>query len=112
VFVDSDSCDAVCTYDIPEAGVFDLASARFGSRPTAVLRAEFGNPGDGHDLAFRSANRILATALGSGHAMVQDAPGIVLAATRLVLAAARSNSPLPPCEQTPIPAAGGRCETG
>ena len=78
--------------------------------PTAVLLAEFGLANDGHTLAVRSTNHILVTALGSGHVIIEDKPQVVTEAIRLVLAAARTGTALPACEQTNIPAAGGRCE--
>ena len=111
VFVDSTTCNQTCTYGAPESGTFDLASATFGSRPVAVLLAEFGSQSDGRDLVSRSSNRMLVTALASGHAIIADQPQVVTEATRLVVAAARTGSTLPACEQTKIPAVGGRCES-
>ena len=111
VFVDSDTCKQTCSYGAPESGTFDLASATFGSRPIAVLLAEFGSQSDGRNLVSRSSNPMLVTATGSGHAIIADQPQVVTEATRLVVAAARAGSTLPPCEQTRIPAVGGRCES-
>ncbi len=110
VFVDADTCDQICSFGAPEPGTFDLASATFGDRPTAVLQAEFGFQTDGRSLVNRSTNRIFATALNSGHAIIHDQPQVVTEAIRLVVAAARTGTPLPPCEQSGLPAAGGRCE--
>jgi len=111
VFVDStEPCEQTCTFDVPEAGQFDVGSATFGGRPVVVLVAEFGPEGDGRNLARRSTNSVLVTALGSGHAIIGERPQVVLAATRLVAAAVRAGTRLPPCEQTALPAAGGRCE--
>jgi len=110
VFVDSDTCSQTCTYDIPEAGTFDLTSATFGNRPTAVLLAEFGLQSDGRNLVGRSTNHILATALGSGHAIIQDKPQVVTAAIHLVATAARTGAALPDCPVSGLPAVGGRCE--
>ena len=110
VFVDSDTCNQTCTYGAPESGTFDLASATFGSRPIVVLLAEFGSQSDGRNLVSRSSNPMLVTAIGSGHPIIADQPQVVTEATRLVVAAARTGSALPPCEQTRIPAVGGRCE--
>ena len=111
VFVDSDFCNQRCTYGAPESGTFDLGSATFGSRPVAVLLAEFGSGGDGRNLVSRSSNSMLVTAIGSSHAIIADRPQVVTEATRLVVAAARTGSTLPPCQQTRIPAVGGRCES-
>jgi len=111
VFVDSDTCDHVCTLGAPEPGTFDLTSVSFGDRPIAVLVAEFGFGTDGgRNLAGRSTNRIVVTALGSGHAIIADKPQVVTEATRLVVSAARAGTSLPPCAQTALPAVGGRCE--
>ena len=110
VFVDADSCDQPCSFGAPESGTFDPTPS-FGEKPIAVLVAEFGFEGDGRGLASRSSNRILATALGSGHAIIQDQPQVVAEATRVVVSAARTGSPLPRCEETKLPQVGGRCET-
>jgi hypothetical protein len=82
-------------------------AATFGSRPVA----EFGAGVDGRAYAKRSTNSVLATAPGSSHALVNDNPGLVTAAANLVLASARTGTSMPPCSQSPLPAAGGRCET-
>jgi hypothetical protein len=110
VLVDSvNPCPAGCTFGPPEAADFrDLGSPSFGDRPTVVLTAE---ESDGPDLARRSTNSILASAPGSSHFIVADRPQLVIEAVRLVVAAVRAGTKLPPCEQTPLPAAGGRCET-
>ena len=104
-------CPQTCTYEPPEASTFDVSAATFGSRPVAVLVAEFGSGVDGRAFAKRSTNSILVTALGSSHAIINDKPDLVAAATRLVAASARTGTSLPPCSQSPLPAAGGRCET-
>jgi alpha/beta hydrolase family protein len=105
VFVDS---VAPCTCVVPEVepGQFELASVSFGTRPVVVLRATLTN---GRDLASRSTNIILVDA-DSSHFLAQERPQLVVEATRLVVAAVRSGTPLPPCAQTPLPAAGGKCE--
>jgi pimeloyl-ACP methyl ester carboxylesterase len=112
VFVDADEpCPQACTYDLPEAGTFDVGAASFGSRPVAVLVAEFGTGVDGRAFAKRSTNSLLATALGSSHAILNDNPGLGAAATDLVVASVRAGTSMPPCAQSPLPAAGARCET-
>ena len=112
VFVDSDTCNEPCAFGAPEAGTFDIASATFGNRPIAVLLAEFGgSESDGRNLVSRSSNRMLITALGSTHTIIAEQPQVVTEATRLVVAAARTGATLPACEQTRIPAVGGRCES-
>ncbi len=78
----------------------------FGARPVVVLRAVLT---DGPDLARRSTNSILVNA-DSGHIVFEERPQLVVEATRLVVAAARSAEKLPPCAQTALPAAGGKCE--
>jgi hypothetical protein len=105
VFVDS---VAACTCVVPEVepGQFELASVSFGARPVVVLRA---TETDGRDLASRSTNSILIDS-DSTHFVAQERPQLVVEATRLVVAVVRSGSPLPPCAETPLPAAGGRCE--
>ena len=112
VFLDADEpCPQTCTYEPPEASTFDVSAATFGSRPVAVLVAEFGSGVDGRAFAKRSTNSILVTALGSSHAIINDKPDLVAAATRLVAASARTGTSLPPCSQSLLPTAGGRCET-
>ncbi len=112
VFLDADEpCPQTCSYEPPEASTFDVSAATFGCRPVAVLVAEFGSGVDGRAFAKRSTNSILVTALGSSHAIINDKPDLVAAATRLVAASARTGTSLPPCSQSLLPTAGGRCET-
>ena len=112
VFVDADEpCPQACTTDPPEPATFEVGAANFGGRPVVVLVGEFGLVGDGRAWARRSSNSILVTALGSGHAVISDKPSLVAEATRLVAAAVRSGTTVPPCATSPLPAAGGRCET-
>jgi len=105
VFVDS---VAPCTCGVSEVepGQFELASVSFGARPVVVLRATLT---DGRDLASRSTNSIRVDA-DSTHFVAQERPQLVVEATRLVVAAVRTGTALPPCAQTPLPAAGGKCE--
>jgi len=106
VFLDADQpCPQECTYEPPEASTFDVSAATFGSRPVAVLVAEFGSRVDGRSFANRSTNSLRVTALGSGHAIISDKPDLVAAATRLVAAAARTGTSLPPYAQSPLAAA-------
>jgi len=107
VFLDSDEpCPQECTYEPPEASTFDVSAATFGSRPVAVLVAEFGSGVDGRSFANRSTNSLRVTALGSGHAIISDKPDLVAAATRLVAAAARNGDELAPVR--PVAAPGRR----
>lgn len=78
----------------------------FGGRPVVVLRATLT---DGRDLASRSTNSMLVNA-DSTHFVAQERPELTIAAIRLVAAAVRSGAPLPPCAQTTLPSAGGKCE--
>jgi len=105
VFVDSDNA-CKCVFPDIEPAEFDLASVTFGARPVVVLRAVLT---DGPDLARRSTNSILVNA-DSGHVVFEERPQLVVEATRVVVAAVRSGGKLPPCEQTALPAAGGKCE--
>ena len=110
VFLDSDTCDGTCTFGAPEAGTFDFTSVTFGNRPTVVVVAEFGFKNDPRSLTARSGDSMLVTALESSHAIVTDKPALVIEAIRLVVAATRTGSKLPACEQTKISQVGGRCE--
>ena len=85
-----------CVVSEVEPGQFELASVSFGARPVVVLRASLT---DGRDLASRATNSILVNA-NSTHFVAQE-PQLVVEATRLVAAAVRSGTPLPPCAQTP-----------
>jgi hypothetical protein len=105
VFVDSENA-CTCAFPDIEPSEFDLASVTFGARPIVVLRAVLT---DGPDLARRSTNSILVNA-DSGHIVFEERPQLVVEATRVVVAAARSGGKLPPCDQTGLPAAGGKCE--
>ena len=105
VFVDSENA-CTCAFRDIEPAEFDLASVTFGARPVVVLRAVLTN---GPDLARRSTNNILVNA-DSGHIVFEERPQLVVGATRVVVAALRSGAKLPPCEQTLLPAAGGKCE--
>ena len=105
LFVDSENA-CTCTFRDIEPAEFDLANVTFGARPVVVLRAVLT---DGSDLARRSTNNILVNA-DSGHIVFEERPQLVVEATRVVVAAVRSGGKLPPCEQTPLPATGGKCE--
>ena len=105
VFVDSENA-CTCAFPDIEPSEFDLASVTFGARPVVVLRAVLT---DGPDLARRSTNSILVNA-DSGHIVFEERPQLVVEATRVVVAAARSGGKLPPCDQTALPATGGKCE--
>ena len=105
VFVDSVP-PCTCVEEVGEPGQFELASVNFGTRPVVVLRATLT---DGRDLASRSTNVIRFNTAGT-HFVAQERPELVVEATRLVLAAVSSGTPLPPCAQTPLPAGGGNCE--
>ena len=105
VFVDSVP-PCTCVEEVGEPGRFELASVSFGARPVVVLRATLT---DGRDLASRSTNVILFDTAGT-HFVAQELPQLVVDATNLVVAAVRTGTPLPPCAQTPLPAAGGKCE--
>jgi pimeloyl-ACP methyl ester carboxylesterase len=108
VFLDSDApCSAQCRPDSAEPALFDYTGLSFGSRPTVVLTAFY--PDLGRELARLSTNRILADAPTADHNLMGSRPQLSLEAIRLVLAAVRSGSPLPPCAQTALPAAGGTC---
>ena len=110
VFLDAlNPCLGTCMYGPPEPADFrSLGSPTFGDRPVVVLTADLS---DGPDLAKRSTDSLLASAPGSSHFVISDRPQLVVEAVRLVVAAVRSGSKLPPCEQTALPAALGKCET-
>ena len=112
VYVDADvPCPGTCTIDQPEPSTFAVDGAAFGSRPVVVLVAEFGFVVDSRNYTRRSSNSMLVTALGSSHAIINDNPQLVVDATRLVIAAVRGVTPLPPCGGTSLPADNGRCES-
>src|SRR5262249_40437065 len=115
VFADADTpwnlTPATAQFGVPEPIDFrpDLAELRavqFGSRPVLGLVSEIAG---GAELVRRSSNRMLLTTPGIGHQMFREAPQLVAAATRVVIASVRSGVALPPCEQTPLPSLGGRC---
>ncbi len=56
-----------------------------------------------------SSNSILARADGVGHAIAQENAQLVAGAIRSVVGAVRSNTPLGPCTQTPLPGLGATC---
>jgi hypothetical protein len=86
----------------------ELVNATFGDRPVVVLESDATS--DGADLARRSTNSMSVRAPGIGHIIPAEAPQLAVEAIRLVLTAARTGAKLPPCEQTPLPRVGGRCE--
>jgi RTX calcium-binding nonapeptide repeat (4 copies)/Alpha/beta hydrolase family len=87
----------------------ELLDATFGDRPVIVLDSDFTS--DGADLARRSTNSMWVSARGIGHIIPAEAPQLVIEAVRLVVASVRTGANLPPCEQTPLPNAGGKCES-
>lgn len=105
VFVDSDA-PCTCNGDEVEPAQFDLAAVNFRAIPVVVLRA---TETDGRDLASRSTNSIRVNA-NSSHFVSQERPQLVIEATRLVIDAVRASAPLPACDQTRLPSAGGSCE--
>ena len=105
VFVDS-VAPCTCSETEVEPASFDLASVSFGARPVVVLRVTLR---DGRDLASRSTNSMLVNA-DSTHFVAQERPELTIAAIRLVVAAVRGGTPLPPCPQTTLPSTGGKCE--
>ena len=110
VFLDAERpCPGQCSFDAPEPGVFDVGSVSFSARPAVVITSLFF-VADGPDIAGRSTNSILANAPESGHNIPGDNPQLTAEAVRLVVAAVRAGAPLPPCEQTSLPALGARCE--
>lgn len=110
VFVDAEGpCPVQCSFDLPEPGVFDVGSVTYGDRPVVVLTSVLFVL-DGPDLARRSTNSMLVNAPNSGHNIPGDNAQLVADAVRLVLAAVRAGTPLPPCEATALPADGGHCE--
>jgi hypothetical protein len=67
--------------------------------------------GDGPAFARRSANSMWVSAPGASTYIVAELPQLTIEALRLVVATARTAAQLPPCEQTPLPNAGGKCES-
>lgn len=90
------------------ADAAQLLNATLGDRPVVVLDSDFTS--DGAALARRSTNSILVNARGIGHFIAGEKPQLVVEAIRLVVASVRAAVNLPPCEQTPLPNAGGTCE--
>lgn len=82
----------------------------FGNRPVLVLTSTFF-ASEAPDILRRSSNSLLASAPGIGHGIAGEAPQLVAAAVRLVVAAVRTGARLSPREQTPLPTVGGRCES-
>jgi len=105
VFIDSDP-PCTCNVTVVEPAQFELAGVNFGARPVVILRATLT---DARDLASRATNLIRVDA-NSSHFVAQERPQLVVEATRLVVNAARGGAALPPCDQTPLAAAGGKCE--
>jgi hypothetical protein len=87
----------------------ELLNATFGDRPVIVLDSD--STSDPADLARRSTNSILVHAPGIGHIIPAEAPQLTVEAIRLVVTSVRTGANLPPCEQTPLPNAGGKCES-
>ena len=116
VFADADTpwnlTPSTAQFGVPEPidlrqELGELQAVQFGNRPVVGLISEI--PG-GAELVRRSTNRMLLTTPGVGHLMFRDAPQLVAAATRVVMTSVRTGLPLPPCEQSPLPSLGGRCE--
>lgn len=103
-------CPSVCPYDFPpEHAVLDgLFGVQLGARPVIVLTSEGG---DGPAFAQRSTNSMWVSAPGASTYIPAEAPQLTIETLRVVVAAARSGTPLPPCNQTSLPSAGGRCES-
>jgi pimeloyl-ACP methyl ester carboxylesterase len=103
-------CASACSYDFPpEHAEFDgLAGVHLGARPVVVLTSVGG---DGPALAQRSTNSMWVSAPGASEYIPAEAPQLTIEALRVVVAATRSGANLPPCDQTPLPNAGGRCES-
>ena len=91
-----------------------LGAIDFGNVPLAVLSQDSRQPWAKawlryHDkLARASTDGVHVVAVGAGHAVHHDVPGLVVAALDAVVAAARSGSPLGACDDR-FTAAGGRC---
>lgn len=92
------------------------AEAPLGDMPLAVLVQSGSGLSDGwakdqQRLARLSSNSVLVEATESGHYIEQDQPGLVVEAIRQVVAAARADGDLPPCEEI-FPRVGGECLLG
>jgi pimeloyl-ACP methyl ester carboxylesterase len=103
-------CPSACSYDFPpeHAELDGLAGVQLGARPVVVLTSVGG---DGPALAQRSTNSMWVSAPGASTYIPAEAPQLTIEALRLVVAAARTGAHLPPCDQTQLPNAGGRCES-
>ena len=103
-------CASACSYDFPpeHAELDGLAGVHLGARPVVVLTSVGG---DGPALAQRSTNSMWVSAPGASEYIPAEAPQLTIEALLVVVAAARSGAQLPPCDQTPLPNAGGRCES-
>ena len=102
-------CASACPYDFPpeHAELDGLAGVHLGARPVVVLTSV---EGDGPALAHRSTNSMWVSAPGASTYIPAEAPLLTIEALRLVVATARRGAQLPPCGQTSLPNAGGRCE--
>jgi pimeloyl-ACP methyl ester carboxylesterase len=103
-------CPSACSYDFPpeHAELDGLAGVQLGARPVIVLTSVEGN---GPALAQRSTNSMWVSAPGASTYIVAELPQLTIEALRLVVATVRTGVRLPPCEQTPLPSVGGRCES-
>jgi pimeloyl-ACP methyl ester carboxylesterase len=104
-------CPSACSYDLPgyeRAELDGLFGVGLGDRPVVVLTSL---EGDGPTFARRSTNSMWVSAPGVSTYVPAQAPQLVIEAVRLVIAAARTQAKLPPCEQTRLPSVGGRCES-
>jgi pimeloyl-ACP methyl ester carboxylesterase len=110
VFLDADKpCPSECSFEFGEPGIFDVASVSYGDRPVVVVTTLILQPA-GPDIARRSTNSILADSPLDGHNLPDSNPGLTGDAVGLVIAAVRAGTPLPPCEQTTLPARGASCK--
>jgi hypothetical protein len=103
-------CPSACAYDFPpeHAELDGLFGVHLGDRPVVVLTSQ---EGDGPAFARRSTNSMWVSAPGVGTYIPAEAPQLTIGALRVVVTAARTGAKLPPCEQTPLPTVGGRCES-
>jgi pimeloyl-ACP methyl ester carboxylesterase len=103
-------CPSACGYFfLPERAEFDgLAGVQLGDRPVVVLTSVLG---DGPEFARRSTNSMWVSAPGASTYIVAEAAELVAEAVRVVVSAARTGAKLPPCELTPLPNVGGKCES-
>jgi pimeloyl-ACP methyl ester carboxylesterase len=84
------------------AGPSGPVTAKLGGRPAIYLAAN--NSGSGYGEAEG------VEAVGSGHSIQDDRPALVIEAVREVVDAVRDHEQLPPCRDSRLPRAGGRCE--